>query len=389
MMHEPTPAQSIRLTDQQTLHDTMIVGQHHIALTANGYRCQTDDLWPLLLAAAARQTTIEAACADLERAPDATTLRGYLSEQLPVATILDLEQQWNDLLRSLLPQWLRARPQEIALDFHDEPYYRRDQADDPATWVCRGEARAGTTRFYRAATASLVLHDVRLTLAVVFVKPTMDKAASLARLLSARKTAGIAITCRYADKGFCCIPVIGYLSRRRIEASSAMPIRGKQAGARKLCRGPKSYPTRYVWQSHEHGSLSVPLAVIRTYQRRRSGPRQLRCLLSVCLRVGGPLVRVRRRYRRRFGIETGYRLMEQGRARTTWPNPALRFLLIGIALVIVTMGIRLHWLYLRLPGSGPRRVAGWRFRLDRMIRFLTRAIERFYGVVTAVSPVPI
>jgi len=120
-MREPTPAQSSRLTDQQTLHDTMLVGQQHIPLTANGYRCQTADLWRLLLAAAARHTTIEAACADLERAPDATTVRGYLTEQLPPAGIPELEQQWNTLLRSLIPDWLPDRPQEIAVDFHDEP----------------------------------------------------------------------------------------------------------------------------------------------------------------------------------------------------------------------------------------------------------------------------
>ena len=122
---------------------------------------------------------------------------------------------------------------------------------------------------------------------------------------------------------------------------------------------------------------------------RRSGRRQLRWLLYVVLGVGGPLVRVRVRYRRRFGIETGYRLMEQARARTTSPNPALRFLLMGVALLIVNMWIRLHWLFLRLPGRGPRRVARWRFRLDRMRGFLTRAIERYYGVITAVDPAPI
>src|SRR5436190_5573592 len=110
MMREPTPAQSSRLTDQQTLHDTMLVGQQHIPLTANGYRCQTADLWRLLLAAAARHTTIEAACADLERAPDANTVRGYLTEQLPPAGIPELEQQWNDLLRTLIPESLCGRP---------------------------------------------------------------------------------------------------------------------------------------------------------------------------------------------------------------------------------------------------------------------------------------
>jgi putative transposase len=388
-MREPASAQSSHLTDQQTLHDTMIIGQQHIPLTANGYRCQTSDLWRLLLVAAARRTTIEAACADLSGAPDANTVRGYLTEQLSPAAIPEQEQQWNDLLRSLIPDWLPDRPQEIAVDFHDEPYYGRDDPDDPENWVCRGEARAGTTRFYRCATAYIMLHDVRLTLAIVFVKPKMDKLSILKRLLSALRAAHISIKCLYADKGFCCIPVLRYLSRRRIRAIVAMPRRGKQAGSRALCRGPKSYRTSYTLQSAEYGSLTVPVAVVRTYQRRRSGRRQLRWLLYVVLGVGGPLVRVRRRYRRRFGIESGYRLMEQVRARTTSPNPALRFLLMGVALLIVNMWIRLHWLFLRLPGRGPRRVARWRFRLERMRSFLTRAVERFYGVITAIDLVPI
>jgi hypothetical protein len=80
IMREPTPAQAIGLTDQQTLHDTMIVGQQYIPLTANGYRCQTADLWRLLLSAAARRTTIEATCADLTGAPDANIVRGFLTE---------------------------------------------------------------------------------------------------------------------------------------------------------------------------------------------------------------------------------------------------------------------------------------------------------------------
>jgi len=237
MMREPTPAPSIRLTDQQTLHATMIVGQQHIPLTAHGYRCQTADVWRLLLAAAARRTTIEAACADLSGAPDANTVRGYLTEQLPPPGIPDLQHQWNNLLRSLIPDWLRDRPHEIAVDFHDEPYSGRADPDDPDTWVCRGAARAGTTRFYRCATAYIRLHDVRLTLAVVFVKPKMDKVTILKRLLNAVRAAQISSTCRYADNGFCCIPVLRYLDRRRSPAILAMPIRGKQAGTRALCRG--------------------------------------------------------------------------------------------------------------------------------------------------------
>jgi hypothetical protein len=234
-----------------------------------------------------------------------------------------------------------------------------------------------------------MLHDMRLTLAVVFVKPTLDKLVILKRLLSVVRAAQISIKCLYADKGFCCIEVLRYLKRRHIPAIVAMPMRGKQAGSRALCRGQKSYRTTYTLQSAENGKLTVAVAVVRTYQRRRSGRRQLRFLLYVVLGVGGPLVQIRQRYRRRFGSETGYRLMEAVRARTASSNPALRFLLIGVALLIVNMWIRLHWLFLRLPGRRPRRVGRWRFRFDQMRSFLTRAIERFYGVITAVDPAPI
>jgi len=104
-----------------------------------------------------------------------------------------------------------------------------------------------------------------------------------------------------------------------------MPLRGKQAGTRQLCRGRTSYRTAYTLHSAEHGDLSVPTAVVWTYQRRRSGDRQLRWLVYVCLGVGGRVIQVRKRYRRRFGIETGYRLMEQVRARTTSPKRGAAF----------------------------------------------------------------
>ncbi len=82
-MREPTPAQSIRFTDQQTLHDTMIVARRHIPLTANGYRYQTGDVWRLLLAAAARRTTIEAVCADLTGAPTSGSLAASRPQPRP------------------------------------------------------------------------------------------------------------------------------------------------------------------------------------------------------------------------------------------------------------------------------------------------------------------
>jgi putative transposase len=51
---------------------------------------------------------------------------------------------------------------------------------------------------------------------------------------------------------------------------------------------------------------------------------------------------VRRTYRRRFGIETSYRQMNQGRIRTSTRRPELRLLFVAVALILrnVWVGLR-------------------------------------------------
>ena len=98
-----------------------------------------------------------------------------------------------------------------------------------------------------------------------------------------------------------------------------------------------------------------------------------------------PLRRVRETYRSRFGIDTKYRNMEQVRARTTSKNPALRFFLMGIALVLVNVWIALQWAHCRIRGSGPRRIVHGLLTLGYMAFLLDHAVETYYGVKTEIE----
>ena len=121
----------------------------------------------------------------------------------------------------------------------------------------------------------------------------------------------------------------------------------------------------------------------------RADRRQAQWLVYVLvrLRLSAHQVRqVRERYRARFGIESSYRLLEQVRARTTSPNAALRFLCIGLASLLGSVWIALHWMYLQIRGSGPCRVAREHLSLECLTNFLRRAVEAIYGVVSLVRP---
>lgn len=386
-MAKPILSRSEKLTDRTTLKHTIAVLEHHFDLSADGYLCQTRDLYQILVLAAARHTFIETVCNDLDDAPDSNTVRGYLKEQLTTDDIRRLQRDCNRALASQLPEWLRAAPKEVAIDLHDEPYYGKDDLKDPNCWVCRGEARAGTTRFYRCATAYIMHKDVRFTLAVEFVHPKDKLPKIVKRLMRRIKALKIAVKRYYFDKGFCSIAMLQALQAEpNLSAIIAVPIRGKTGGTRALCRGRGSYRTNYTFRNPQYGEFTAPLAVVRTFRKHRNGKRSAQWLIYVVLNASDiPLRQIRKLYRRRFGIESSYRLMEQVRGRTTARNPALRFLWMGLALLIGNIWIMLHWTYLIRRGTGPRRVARKYFILDRMIQFLRRAVEAVYGVISIVD----
>lgn len=388
-MSKFAPPRSDKLTDRGTLDFTIAILSHYFDLSADGYLFQTPDLWRVLVTVAARRSYIETICNDLPDAPNSNTVRGYLKEQLTPQRIRALQRESNRALASQLPTWLRDHPKDIAIDVHDEPYYGKDDdPEDPACWVCRGEAREGTTRFYRCATAYVMQRDVRFTLAVEFVQPGDTLVQILRRLI--RRVSALKIKARryFLDKGFCGIPTLRWLQTQPdLSVMVAVTIRGKTGGTRALCHGRSGYFTDYTFRSDANGELTVPLAVVRTLRRRRNGRLTVEWLIYAVLNLTGVALRqVRKFYRRRFGVESSYRLLEQVRGHTTARNAALRFLWMALALLLGNIWIALHWRYLRRPGSGPRRVARHYFTLAQLAYFLCRAVEAIYQVLSTVDP---
>ena len=389
-MSKFAPLRPEHLTDHSTLEFTLNTLTHHFPLSASGYRCHRQDLWRVLVSAAARRSTIEATCHDLLSAPGSSTVRSYLNEQLAPQQVRSVQDACKRALASQIPGWLqhkaRHKALDIAIDLHDEPYYGTADLHQDDHWGCRGEAQAGTTRFYRCATAYVMRDDVRFTLAVEFVHPTQSLVEIVQHLLQQVRTLHLQIARFYLDKAFCSVAVLRYLQHQtQLAAIIAVPLRGKQAGTRALCQGRGSYLTTDTFVSPTYGSITVPVGVLHTQAKRRDGSRRIQWLSYVLLRVKAALSWVRQHYRLRFGIESSYRLLEQVRVKTTSNNPALRFLCIGLALVWGNIWIALHWHYLRVRGSGPSRVARQLFTLERMARFLCRAVEAVYGVISLVQ----
>ena len=80
-------------------------------------------------------------------------------------------------------------------------------------------------------------------------------------------------------------------------------------------------------------------------------------------------------YRLRFGIESSYRQMHEGRIRTTTRRPVVRLLYVGIALVLRNLWVWLHYTILSMPRRGGRVILLERLRWETLLLWLLHVVE--------------
>jgi len=89
-------------------------------------------------------------------------------------------------------------------------------------------------------------------------------------------------------------------------------------------------------------------------------------------------------YRKRFGIETSYRLKNLCRIRTTTKKPTLRLLFVGISFLLVNIWINILWRKISQPRRGGRLIYRKIFNLKQMLEFFRQAVDQIYQVREAI-----
>jgi len=362
---------------RQMMLNTM---EAHLSFRTDGYRSSTGQTMNLLLKAVAEGSSIEAVCADSCGTVDSNTLREQLNVALAVDELRQQEAEMNAALAAAIPVGMPRGGLEVAIDTHDEPFYGKTA--ELLTYTCTGRAKAGTTHFFRVASAYVIWREVRLTLALRYVLPEDNLSSGVECLLQRLAHLGFHASVLYVDKGFCSGEIIRYLQHIRQAAVLACPIRGKQGGIRALCQGRASFTTDYTFTDGTNACLALVDTRVHDPKTKR---KQRKWLAFVLVNLVWTPHQVYTKYRRRFGIEASYRLLRQVKVLTNSRNPALRFFFFGLGLLMQNIWVLARWLFTRRPGKGRYKLIPSLLRFDRFRKLLVRAIERFYPPPLAVS----
>jgi len=110
-------------------------------------------------------------------------------------------------------------------------------------------------------------------------------------------------------------------------------------------------------------------------------PFWLRQIRYVVHKVKTNLSSIHQDYRKRFGIESSYRLKNICRIRTTNKKPVLRLLFVGISFILVNIWVNLLWLKISRKRKGRRLIYRRLFSLKQMLAFLRQAVDKIHEVI--------
>lgn len=273
-------------------------------------------------------TNLSEKCDTPNKVPTGRTFRGRI-ERLSEKQIRDALIQANDQVLLILKSYsIFRRKAAVAIDYTREPFYGNPDAKN----VLGGKQERGTTWGYTYASIDIVEAGRRLTLYTLTVNQFTEKAQTVEKLIFEAKARGVHIGIVLLDRAFFTIDVITMLRRlgiyfiipavKNCKVKGAMLNYDETQPANRFILGDQRKSVSFNLYLYKRPVEEVPkkkkLSVSDLYFGFSTNlPRSLAFKL--------PLF-IPKEYRRRWGIETGYRVQDNAQAKTTSTRYTVRLL---------------------------------------------------------------
>jgi len=246
------------------------------------------------------------------------TIRNRLKRQDP-SRFFQVNKQLVDRLRSI---GALSMPVPLAIDTHDEMFY----GDPSAAGVTGTRNRKGTNYAYKFATASVLVNGKRMTVAVVpfTTGPMVDH---VRRLMDQVSSLGIKVKYLLFDRGYHSVGLIRYLESAGIKY--VIHLIGRMHA---VAGEDRSYTT------DSHSRRKGEQATFRLVTLMGKG-----LLYAFATNMTATPKGIRKTFRRRWGIETSYRMIRSFLPRTTTKLYRIRVLYFYTAVLLYNLWVLLNF----------------------------------------------
>jgi hypothetical protein len=308
----------------------LLNGHINLNLSPKAKFTQTQHLM-LLILAALDNTSTEAITKDKHRLPSADTVLAAVKE----LNWQDVKKGFDKILDVTLLQLRKQRmlwgSVTLAVDFHDDRYY--GAKDDEG--VVGTKPERGTCYAFRIATIDIVMHGCRFTLAEVPFRKGMKKADIVEHLIK-KAEKYVKIKEVLLDGGFYEASVIERLKKLKIKYI----IRADKSKKlnKRLKRANKERGYRTPWTVNKRAETTL----VAFYAKKKNG--KMGEWHAWVTNLDKSPKKIQKTYKKRWGIETGYRVKGDFQANTCSKSFTVRIMYSLLAICLYNIWVLINLL---------------------------------------------
>lgn len=291
------------------------------AIKPNG-RYKKRDVVDVLLRAEIENTTVESACRRLHGISSDDVF--YHLGKMNLAEVLGC------LSKGVEHSFLCARKRhrisgvvDIAIDVHEIAYYGKNDS----AWFIGGRHKAGTSSFVKIISLCVVSHGRRYTLCVIPFH-MFDLTVPLLERLVAAARRHVRIRFSFLDRGFLSVDVITKL--HELAMKFVIPIKKNDKTVKLMDECARGGVGRVEYTMHS-GKKQASFDLV-IYEGKDD-------LVGFATSIPGKPARIAGLYRKRWGIETGYRVKNAFYGRTCSRKMAVRLMLIVLSFMLYNLWV--------------------------------------------------
>ena len=356
---KPLYSSKIELKSKYCIDSVLESLTSHITIKVNG-SLTSEDIIRTVVSLAVDKNSVHSVSKQYSAVACETSLRYHL-KKLNMDELIRSNEKI--LLQNPLKTLKTGKCYEFAVDLTNDPYYGKTDLSNEK-YVIRSQAKKSTNSFYSYISLYITNKNERFTVSVLPVEKDKTMVEYLSYFVDLINKLNFKIKVLCLDRGFYSIDVFEFLQNNNVPHIVPVIKRGKQI--KKILNGNKARREQYVMKNSKKNIL-LDIVIDVKYLKGKRGKKGLETLGFVVFGVKWSPRKVSTVYRRRFAIESSYRMRNVVKPKTSSKNADIRYFYTLISFLLKNIWLYLQKKHFTIVKRGPQVVDEDKFRFDMFI----------------------
>ena len=358
----------IELKSKECINAVLQPLKDHVTIKING-SLTCEDIFRTAVNMAVNKNSVHSVSRQYQDVACETSLRYHLRK-------LNMEEliKSNEMIlfQKLIENLKSGKSYEFAIDLTDDPYYGKIDLSNEK-YVISGQAKKSTNSFYSYISLYITNKNERFTVSVLPVEKNKLMVEYLSYFIDLIKRLNLKIKVLCLDRGFYSIDVFEFLQNNKIPHIVPVIKRGEKI--KQLLNGNKARREQYVMKNSKKKIL-LNIVIDVKYLKGKRGKKGLENLGFVVFGVKWSPRKISTVYRRRFAIESSYRMRNIVKPKTSTKNANIRYFYALISFLLKNVWLYLQKKHFTIIKRGPQVIDEDKFRFEMFILLIEEWLRR-------------